>query len=42
MAKSTLHIYWDDDVTVELRDFPTEKAAKEYAEANGYTNYMID
>ena len=42
MAKSTLHIYWDDDATIELRYFPTEKAAKEYAEANGCTNYMID
>lgn len=40
--QSTLHIYWDDDVTVELRDFPSEKAAKKYAEDNGCVNYMID
>lgn len=38
----TLHIYWDDDVTVELRYFPSDKAAKKYAKDNGCVNYMID
>jgi hypothetical protein len=40
--KSTLHIYWDDDVTIELRYFSSEKAAKKYAKDNGCVNYMID
>lgn len=40
--KSTLHIYWDDDVTIELRYFPSKKAAKKYAKDNGCVNYMID
>jgi len=38
----TLKIYWDDDVTVECRDFPTEKKAKQYAKHNGCTNYEIE
>ena len=38
----TLHIYWDDDVTVELRYFPTKKAAENYATNNGCNNYLID
>ena len=40
--KITLHIYWDDDVTVECRDFPSKKAAKKYAKDNGCINYKID
>lgn len=39
---ATLHIYWDDDVTVELRYFPSEKSAKRYAKRNGVVNYNID
>lgn len=38
----TLHIYWEDDVTIELRYFYTKKAAKEYAKKNGIIDYMID
>jgi hypothetical protein len=40
--KSTLHIYWDDGVTIENRDFPSKDAAKSYAKGNGIVNYMID
>jgi hypothetical protein len=40
--KSTLHIYWDDGVTIENRDFPSKNAAKSYAKGNGIVNYMID
>lgn len=40
--KSTLHIYWCDDVTIELRYFTSKKAAKKYAKDNGCVNYMID
>lgn len=29
--KITLHTYWEDGATVELRYFPTKKAAKNYA-----------
>ena len=36
-----LHIYWDDDVTVECRYFPTKNKAEEYAKANGIGNYRI-
>ena len=39
---ATLHIYWDDDITVELRYFPSEKSAKQYAKCNGVVNYNID
>lgn len=38
----TLHIYWDDDATIELRYFYTKKAAERYAKSNGIANYMID
>jgi len=40
--KNTLHIYWEDDVTVECRDFPNKKAAEQYAKDNGCVDYMID
>lgn len=40
--KSTLHIYWDDDVTVEQREFPSKDAAESYAKDNGIVDYMID
>lgn len=44
MAKNkvTLHIYWDDGVTVEQRKFPSKDAAKSYAKDNGIVDYMID
>lgn len=38
----TLHHYWDDGVTIECRYFPTKKAAKAFAEKEGYVNYIID
>ena len=34
--------YWDDDVTIELRYFPTKKQAKKFAKDKGYVNYQID
>lgn len=40
--KVTLHIYWDDGVTAELRYYPTKKMAEKYATDNGYDNYLID
>lgn len=42
MKEHTLHIYWDDNATIELRYFPTKEAAKNYAKANGCANYLID
>ena len=44
MAKGniTLHIYWDDDVTIECRYFQSKKAAEKYVDDNGVTNYIID
>ncbi len=38
----TLHIYWDDGVTIELRYFPTKKRAERYAKDNGIVDYTID
>jgi len=40
--KSTLHIYWEDGVTIEWRYFPSKKAAEQYAKHNGCVDYMID
>ncbi len=40
--KSILHIYWDDDVTIEQREFPSKKAAESYVKDNGIVDYMID
>lgn len=40
--KFTLHIYWCDDATVELRYFTSEDAAESYAKDNGIVDYMID
>ena len=40
--KYVLHIYCDDDVTVEYRYFPTEKAALDYVDKNGILSYKID
>jgi hypothetical protein len=40
--KHTLHIYWDDNVTVELRYFDTIEDAEQYVNDNGITSYEID
>lgn len=40
--KSTLKIYWEDDVTVELRYFPSISQAKKYVKTNGIANYIIE
>ena len=40
--KSTLHIYWDDNVTIEQRYFPSRRSAKRYAKNNGCINYKIE
>ena len=40
--KITLHIYWEDGVTIELRYFPTKKAAEAYIAKNDCVNYFID
>lgn len=40
--KWTLHNYWQDGVTIELRYFPTKKKAENFAKANGYVDYIID
>ena len=42
MKQWTLHNYWQDGVTIELRYFPSEKTAKKFAKDRGYTNYNID
>ena len=39
--KSELKIYWDDDVTIECRYFPSIRQAKNYAKTNGIRNYKI-
>ena len=41
MKMYTLHIYWDDDITVELRYFKERKEAEKYAQTNGISNYQI-
>lgn len=41
-GKCTLHIYWDDGVTIECRYFNTKNAAIGYVKNNGITNYIID
>lgn len=41
-SKVTLHIYWSDGATIELRYFPTDKMAKEHVKRNGIVDYMID
>jgi hypothetical protein len=40
--KITLHIYWEDGITIELRYFSTDEAAETYAAKNGCVNYLID
>lgn len=39
--KSELKIYWDDDVTIECRYFPSIRQAKSYVKTNGISNYKI-
>lgn len=39
--KSELKIYWDDDVTIECRYFPSIRQAKNYVKTNGISNYKI-
>lgn len=36
-----LHIYWEDDVTIECRYFKTKKEAMQYVKDNGIEKYMI-
>lgn len=36
-----LHIYWDDDITIECRYFETMKDAEQFANNNGIENYAI-
>ena len=36
-----LHIYWEDDVTIECRYFKTKKEAIQYVKDNGIEKYMI-
>ena len=40
--KSILKIYWQDNVTVEERDFPSNSRAKKYVKQNGMVNYQIE
>ena len=40
---STLKIYWEDGVTVEMRYFPSIRKAKKYAQLfSGYRRYIIE
>ena len=41
-GKVELHIYWDDNVTIECRYFDTKRSAKRYVKENGIINYKID
>ena len=36
-----LHIYWEDDVTIECRYFKTKKEAMKYVKDNGIEKYRI-
>lgn len=38
----TLHIYWSDGATVELRYFPNKRCAEQFVKHNGIVNYLID
>lgn len=40
--KIVLHVYWDDNMTIELRYFPTKSCARQYVKDNGIENYLID
>jgi hypothetical protein len=39
--KTELHIYWDDDVTIEVRYFRSISLAKAYVKQNGVDKYKI-
>jgi len=39
--RTELKIYWEDDVTIECRYFPSIRQAKQYAKRNGIANYKI-
>lgn len=36
-----LHIYWEDDCTIECRYFNTKKEAMKYVKDNGIEKYSI-
>ena len=36
-----LRIYWEDEITVEVRYFPTREDAEMYATRNGAEDYNI-
>lgn len=40
-GKYELHIYWDDDATIECRYFDKREDAETYAKRNGCPRYMI-
>jgi len=40
--RTTLKIYWDDDVTVEERYFKSIRQAMRYVKDNGITNYQLE
>lgn len=40
--KSILKIYWQDNVTVEERYFPSISLAKKYVKQNRIVNYKIE
>lgn len=40
--KSILKIYWQDNVTVEERYFPSISLTKKYVKQNGIVNYQIE
>lgn len=40
--KSILKIYWQDNVTVEERYFPSTSLAKKYVKQNRILNYKIE
>ena len=40
--KAIQKIYWQDDVTIEKRYFPSISLAKKYVKQNGIVNYQIE
>ena len=39
--KTELHIEWDDNVTVEIRYFPSIRQAKKYIKSNRPNKYTL-
>ena len=37
-----LHIYWNDNVTIEYRKFKSISSAKRYVKGEWITNYFIE